>query len=289
MRKFIEHKSFLLVVLLALSVSGVRAQLNILNQLNRVLKSVLQAQANQNSNNGGTTESNGNYSMYDLNINKTGFAPGYKAPNMYDLNINKTGRITRTTNWGTRINYTDGYFMGLAENGRRSAGTIYFHDGRRWTCNQFDNNGKFNGATVQEWPDGSWTIGNWSHGYKNGKFSKAVANDGSLTYYDEVWSNGNCVSSTEVSSPGQDISWWDDNPFAYDVSTQSNNSSSSSSSSSRVSNNSCWRCKGSGQCTLCGGSGYIRAGLNMYGANKAHKCATCNGSGKCQVCYGRGK
>lgn len=241
----------------------------------------------------GLSQDNTNVSSQSqgLLIDKTGFAPGYKAPDMYDLNINKTGRITRTTNWGSRIDYTDGYFRGLAENGRRSAGTVYFYDGRRETCTQYDSNGKFNGTAIQEWPDGSWAIGNWSHGSKNGNFSKAIADNGTLTYYDEVWSDGSCLSSTEVNSPSQSLSAWDDHPFDYDVSTtqSDNSSSSSSSSSSRISKSSCWRCKGSGQCTLCGGSGYIRAGLHMYGANDAHKCSNCNGYGKCQVCYGRGR
>lgn len=57
-----------------------------------------------------------NSSSQGLLIDQTGFAPGY-TPNMYDLNIDKTGIVTRTTDWGERINYTDGYFMGLTENG----------------------------------------------------------------------------------------------------------------------------------------------------------------------------
>lgn len=229
--------------------------------------------------------------IYDLGINHTGFAPGYQAPNIYDMAIDNTGKVSRTTNFGGRINYTDGYFRGVVSNGRRSAGTIYYNDGRRESCTQFDSNGKFNSCAVQEWPDGSWTIGNWSHGYKNGNFSKAVASNGYLTYYDEVWSNGNCISSVKVSSPSQSISLWDDNPYSYDSNNYGGGSSSSSSSSNSGSSgsSSCWRCKGSGDCTLCKGSGYIKRGLNNYGANSAHKCSNCGGGGKCPVCHGRGR
>lgn len=66
---------------------------------------------------------------------------------------------------------------------------------------------------------------------------------------------------------------------------------SSSSSTSTTSKRACSRCKGTGKCTTCGGSGqvYDYGSASVISKKKYnHSCGVCNGRGRCGVCDGKG-
>lgn len=181
------------------------------------------------------------------------------------MNIDNTGVISRRTNFGGRLNYSDGaYFRGIVQNGKRKSGTVYFPDGRVQSCYDYDGNGKFNGQAAMEWPNGTWYVGYFSHGNKHGKGSSCVRSSGSKIYYDEVWSNGSCQRRTRVSRPSMNITDW--NP---PVEVPVTGSSQKSKESSRQSYSDCPYCKGTGQVAT-------NTSVGTYGLRTGkRKCPTC--------------
>lgn len=197
-----------------------------------------------------------------------GFCQGSIYDDLYSpMNIDNTGIISSHTDFGQRINYSDGsYFRGIVQNGKRKSGTVYFKDGRRESCYDYDENGYFNGFALQEWTDGSWYVGYWNHGKKNGEGTQATVINGSLKYYDEVWVNGTCTSSQLVNKPKLDKKVWTYTPTLPVNGTNSSNGRSRSTNSS------------SRECPYCRGTGSVETNRSVgtYGLNTSkRKCATC--------------
>lgn len=53
----------------------------------------------------------------------------------------------------------------------------------------------------------------------------------------------------------------------------------------------CAGCRGTGQCTMCNGRGWVELNTGYYTGQSyttREKCSVCYGDGRCRVCYGQG-
>lgn len=81
------------------------------------------------------------------------------------------------------------------------------------------------------------------------------------------------------------------NQMYYTPSYYPSTVSSSPSSSSSVTGSTCSRCRGTGSCQSCGGTGrkYDYGPMSVISDEKyEYRCGVCNGTGKCGVCDGKG-
>lgn len=183
--------------------------------------------------------------------------------------IDQTGFISDPT-LGQRKNFADGsWFQGILDQyGNPKMGTYQLANGDVYVGNI--SNMQRNGMGVYTLRNGSWQMGEWVNGVPNGTTSFYDATTG--TYYDQVFRNGELISSKQVSRPTYDKNSWN-NIHVSDAPVNSNSSSSYSGSSSSRSNNH------SRQCHACHGSGRLKKSVpdvSGYGiSTKKYYCNEC--------------
>ena len=211
----------------------------------------------------------------------------FSLANTYAVNIKKT------------VNFTDGsVFSGSDVNGKR-VGFMNYGSGK-YCRGQFDENWRKTGLCIDDFGDGTWYYGHYSHGVEDGEGS--IYADGE--YHDVTFDMGVMTSAVQVSSPKYDKVEYESslqqaalqsanyiNQMSYEAGRATSTSSSSQSRSSswsnlRSSSAACGVCHGTGRCITCNGKGYyVSLGI---GSGK-HLCPSCNQTGRCRSCNGTGK
>lgn len=99
---------------------------------------------------------------------------------------------------------------------------------------------------------------------------------------------GRWVTCTECGGTGKSkkaCSWCKGKGY---MEPKQNSSGSSGGNYSTPSNNTCYKCSGSGNCSDCNGQGTQTGYWNSTGQKYYRTCGSCGGSGKCSHCLGKG-
>lgn len=197
-----------------------------------------------------------------VNPNTGKLDPNYRPHQGYF--IDDTGIVSENTDFGKRLNYSYGYFRGVVKNGKRKSGTVFYKNGGKDTCTDFDEKGRFNGLGLMQRSNG-WYNGYWTHCVRNGKGSLAKkTRSGRYIYYDQTWRNGRLISSHRVSNP----TYHKDKYWKYTPPMPASSGSSSTTRSSRS--------RSSHSCPYCHNGYYEIPSAGSYGisTNKA-RCPNC--------------
>lgn len=96
------------------------------------------------------------------------------------------------------VTYNDGSkFYGILKDGRPHSGKMYYADGT-YCEGTFDANGSQTGLCYVKYPDQSWYYGYFTAGIRDGEGSLC---DSDNNCYDVVFSKGDVVSASAVTSP----------------------------------------------------------------------------------------
>lgn len=170
--------------------------------------------------------------------------------------IGSTGFISDPT-LGKTVHFSDGsWFRGILDaNGKPQSGTYQLASGDVYVGHM--SNMMRHGLGVYTFKNGNWTMCEWRNNVPSGNASSYDAATGK--YFDQVWSNGNLISSKEVSRPS-----YNKEVFSYQFVSDApmNNSNNSSSSQGYQRSNTVSR----SDCKVCNGTGRIKRSVPITSA-----------------------